>query len=239
MVGMQSWGNPPMCDPWIALGAIALATERVRIGPMVTPIARRRPWKLARESVTVDRLSGGRMTLGVGLGNPPDDFAVFGEDADNRIRAAKLDEGLDVLNGLWSGERFSYHGNHFDVADVQLRPRPVQRPRIPIWVGGKWPNRRAWRRAARYEGVYPEKDGLDALSLDELRAIIDEVRTHRQSDAPFDVVLNARPSNHKQGGPSLAEYAHVGATWSITAIHDGLGTPNEVRELVTAGPPTD
>jgi alkanesulfonate monooxygenase SsuD/methylene tetrahydromethanopterin reductase-like flavin-dependent oxidoreductase (luciferase family) len=179
------------------------------------------------------------MTLGVGLGNPPDDFSVFGEEADNRIRAAKLDEGLDVLNGLWSGERFSYHGNHFELAEVQLRPRPVQRPRIPIWVGGKWPNRRAWRRAARYEGVYPEKDGLDALSLDELRAIIDEVRTHRQSDAPFDVVLNARPSNHKQGGPSLAEYAHVGATWSITAIHDGLGTPDQVRELVAAGPSAD
>jgi alkanesulfonate monooxygenase SsuD/methylene tetrahydromethanopterin reductase-like flavin-dependent oxidoreductase (luciferase family) len=113
MVGQQAWGNPPMCDPWIALGAVALATERVRIGPMITPIARRRPWKVARESVTVDRLSAGRMTLGVGLGNPPDDFAMFGEDANNHVRARKLDEGLDVLLGVWSGEEFSYDGRVF------------------------------------------------------------------------------------------------------------------------------
>jgi alkanesulfonate monooxygenase SsuD/methylene tetrahydromethanopterin reductase-like flavin-dependent oxidoreductase (luciferase family) len=239
MVGQQAWGNPPMCDPWIALGAVALATERVRIGPMITPIARRRPWKVARESVTVDRLSAGRMTLGVGLGNPPDDFAMFGEDANNHVRARKLDEGLDVLLGVWSGEEFSYDGEFFRLNKVRLRPRPVQRPRIPVWVAGQWPNRRAWRRSARYDGVYPVKnDGFDALSLAELGQVMDDVRTHRESADPFDVVLSAQPDKHgHRPGPSLGEYAEAGATWWITEIHDGLGTYDDMRTLVQAGPP--
>jgi alkanesulfonate monooxygenase SsuD/methylene tetrahydromethanopterin reductase-like flavin-dependent oxidoreductase (luciferase family) len=180
------------------------------------------------------------LTLGVGLGNPPDDFSLVGEEADNRVRASKLDEGLDVLTGLWSGQPFSYEGEHFRLDDVQLRPRPVQRPRIPIWVAGQWPNRRAWRRAARYEGVYPVKnDGLDPLSLDEMRTITDEVAAHRRVDGPFDVVVGAPAGTlgAHPNAPTIRDYVDAGATWWITEIHDGLGTLDEMCKIVRDGPP--
>ena len=127
----------PVFDPWVALGAIAARTERVRIGTLVTPVARRRPWKLARETVTLDHLSGGRAILGVGLGYPPDaDLELLGEERDDRVRAAKLDEGLEVLTRLWSGEPFDLGGEYFQVRETQFQPAPLQRPRIPIWVAG-------------------------------------------------------------------------------------------------------
>ena len=126
---------------WVALSAIATATERIRIGPMVTPIARRRPHKLARETVTLDHLSQGRLTLGVGLGSDNNgELGPFGEETDPKARASLLDEGLDKLAGYWAGE---------------FEPVPVQQPRIPVWVAGRWPNRRPLRRAARWDGMFP------------------------------------------------------------------------------------
>ncbi|HEV3012041.1 MAG TPA: LLM class flavin-dependent oxidoreductase, partial [Actinomycetota bacterium] len=129
-----------IADPWMLLTGVALATERLRLGPMVTPLARRRPWKVARETVTLDRLSGGRLVLGVGLGEPPEDeYGTFGEPTDPVVRAAMLDEGLEVLTRLWSGETVSFQGRHYRVDQVAFQPTPVQRPRIPIWVAGAWP----------------------------------------------------------------------------------------------------
>jgi alkanesulfonate monooxygenase SsuD/methylene tetrahydromethanopterin reductase-like flavin-dependent oxidoreductase (luciferase family) len=117
-----------------------MRTERILLGTMVTPIPRRHPWKLARETVTLDHLSGGRLLLGVGLGGfPQEEFAAFGETGDAKVRAAKLDEGLEVLTGLWSGARFSYRGTQYRVHDAHFTPSPVQQPRIPIWVAGTWP----------------------------------------------------------------------------------------------------
>ena len=140
----------PIADTWVALGAVALSTERLRIGTMITPMARRRPWKLACETVSVDQLSNGRLTLGVGLGDPVQwDFGFFDEVTDPKIRGRRLDEGLDVLTGLWSGQPFSYQGEQYNVKEVTFRPTPVQSPRIPIWVGGWWPNKPPLRRAAR------------------------------------------------------------------------------------------
>ena len=113
-----------MADPWVALAAIAALTERIRIGPMITPVARRRPWKLARETTTLDHLSGGRLIFGAGLGHPPDaDFDVFGETPHAKVRAQKLDEGLDVLAGLWTGKPFRYDGGYFNLAEVTFQPR--------------------------------------------------------------------------------------------------------------------
>ena len=141
----------PVADPWLALMAIALATERIRFGTLVTPLARRRPPKLDRETVTLDQASRGRLLLGVGLGYGPSadpEFAGLGEDSDPVVRAAKLDEGLEVLTGLWSGKPFSHAGQYYQVQETTFLPTPVQTPRIPIWVGGFWPNRRPMRRAA-------------------------------------------------------------------------------------------
>ena len=123
-------------DPTVALTLIAAATQRVRLGPMLTPLARRRPWKVARELTTLDHLSAGRLTLGVGLGAPPGlEFGDFGEETDARVRAAKLDEGLDVLTGLWSGEPFDYAGEHYQLTQAELLPRPAAGPRADL---GRW-----------------------------------------------------------------------------------------------------
>ena len=131
----------PVVDPWITLAAIAVKTERICLGPMVTPLARRRPWKLARETVTLDHLSGGRLILGIGLGSRSTaEFKAFGDEGDPKARAAMLDEGLEVLAGLWSGHAFSYSGKYYQIEETQFRPPPVQSPRIPIWVAGTWPN---------------------------------------------------------------------------------------------------
>ena len=143
------WGT----DPWVTLGAIAATTKRIRIGTMITPPSRRRPWKLAAETATVDRLSGGRLILGVGLGAPDTGFEKFGEETNRRTRAELMDEALDIVTGLWQGQPFEYQGAHHHVqaGDLPLTcPPPVQQPRIPIWVGGE--SGPALRRAARWDG---------------------------------------------------------------------------------------
>lgn len=227
----------PVFDPWVALGAIAARTERVRLGTLVTPVARRRPWKLARETVTLDHLSRGRAVLGVGLGYPPDaDFELLGEDPDDRARAAKLDEGLEVLTRLWSGEPVDFAGRHFHVHETRFLPTPLQRPRIPIWVAGMWPNRAPLRRAARFDGVVPIKAerGLPtALGADELAEVVAYVREHRTTDDPFEVVHGGAPD---LGAIAASQVA--GATWYLPdAGVEGPGWEGPTLDLIRAGPP--
>jgi alkanesulfonate monooxygenase SsuD/methylene tetrahydromethanopterin reductase-like flavin-dependent oxidoreductase (luciferase family) len=211
----------PMADPWVSLAAVALSTQRMRIGTMITPIARRRPWKLARETVSVDVLSNGRLTLGVGLGDPVQwDFGFFDEVIDPKTRAGRLDEGLDVLTGLWSGQPFSYQGEQYKVMkEVTFRPTPVQSPRIPIWVGGWWPNKPPLRRAARWDGVCPLKWG-GSITPDEWRELLGYIRLHRTSTTPFEAVHSgATPGdNPAQASDLIQAYAEVGVTWWIEPI---------------------
>ena len=147
------WLTPspqPVGDPWILLTAMAMSTQRIRLGILVTPLARRRPWKLAREAVTLDHLSAGRLILGVGIGGDwLGEYSAFGEPADDHLHGEQLDEGLQVVAGLWSGAPFSFHGAHYHIRDVQFLPPPVQQPRIPIWIAGGWPRKRPFRRAAQ------------------------------------------------------------------------------------------
>ncbi|MEE8551001.1 MAG: LLM class flavin-dependent oxidoreductase [Gemmatimonadota bacterium] len=234
------WNGPPMIDPWVALAAIASVTSRIRIGTMVTPLARRRPWKLARETVTLDHLSGGRLILGVGLGTPPaEEFSRFGEDSDDQIRGQKLDEGLEVITGLWSGEPFSYRGKHYQLDNVTFLPRPVQQPRIPIWVAGLWPNRRPFRRAARLDGVVPLKVGPSAdlpgaLTPDELPAPLTYIQEHRESDAPFDVnASSAIPTDLGRAKDVVDAFAAAGATW----LQEWQPTADALSARLRAGPP--
>jgi len=214
----------PLADPWVALAAIATATERVRLGTMITPVARRRPWILARETVTLDRLSAGRLILGVGLGSPPQyEFGTFGEETDNASRAHKLDEGLEILTGLWSGDTFSHHGEQHQVEPVVFQPTPVQQPRIPIWVGGGWPTRAPFRRAARYDGVFPLKGGgkLTPQEFGDVKAFVDGER-ERYGIAPrgFDYVASGiTPANDPALAAELVErFAAVGATWWLETV---------------------
>jgi alkanesulfonate monooxygenase SsuD/methylene tetrahydromethanopterin reductase-like flavin-dependent oxidoreductase (luciferase family) len=229
----------PIADPWIALTAIALSTERIRIGTMVTPVARRRPWKLARETVTLDRLSGGRLTLGVGLGFPPEEFNTFDEDADARVRAGKLDEGLEVLAGLWSGAPFRYDGQHYRVKETVFAPVPVQSPRIPIWVAGMWPRHAPFRRAARWDGAFPIHENITPLSPSEVSDIVAYVRSHREGGEPFDLVLSGESSGSGRLAwkESLRSYEEAGATWWLETLTDWRGSFAEMREYARGGPP--
>jgi alkanesulfonate monooxygenase SsuD/methylene tetrahydromethanopterin reductase-like flavin-dependent oxidoreductase (luciferase family) len=233
----------PAVDPWVALAAVALATNSISFGPMVTPIARRRPWKLARECVTLDHLSGGRLILGVGLGDPVEsEFGAFGEETDARRRAEMLDEGLEVLTGLWRGEPFTFEGKHFQVKNALCWPPPLQSPRIPIWVAGWWPHRRPMRRGARWDGVFPGKldeHGFGWLTPDDVREIIAYVKEHRESDAPFDVVSGGlTPGDDPARATEIvAPYAEAGLTWWHEGIPDLRVSFDAVRTRIRQGPP--
>ena len=226
------WGDAPIGHPWITLAAVATATERIRLGPMVTPLARRRPWLVAREAVTLDHLSNGRLILGVGLGFPPDrEFELFGEDPDDRVRAEKLDEGLAILQGIWSGEPFSFAGKHYNLSEVRHLPKPVNGS-IPIWAAAMWPNRRPLRRAARYEGcfVIDAATGGAALTPDDLDGAVEIIRAERGNLDNFDVVASVAQ------GHSPASYQQAGATWLVRGpIFDS--TLADIRRMIAAGPP--
>jgi alkanesulfonate monooxygenase SsuD/methylene tetrahydromethanopterin reductase-like flavin-dependent oxidoreductase (luciferase family) len=233
----------PVADPWVALSAVACATSRIRLGPMVTPIARRRPWKLARESVTLDHLSGGRLILGVGLGDPAaTEFGALGEPTDAVIRAEMLDEGLEILAGLWTGQPFMFEGKHFQVRDALFFPAPVQTPRIPIWVAGWWPNKRPMRRAARWDGAFPGKlvsGGYDWMSPDDVRDVAAYVTAHREGDAPFDIVAGGRTpaDDPTQAAAIVAPYAEAGLTWWNEGVPDLLAPVEVMRARIRSGPP--
>jgi alkanesulfonate monooxygenase SsuD/methylene tetrahydromethanopterin reductase-like flavin-dependent oxidoreductase (luciferase family) len=210
----------PMADPWVGLAAIAMNTQRMRIGTVVTPLARRRPWKVARETVSVDRLSNGRLVLGVGLGDPVQwDYGFFGEEQDAKIRAKKLDEGLDIVTGLWSGERFSYSGEQYQLKEMVFLPRPIQSPRIPIWVGGGWDKHAPMRRAARWDGFFPLKFG-DTLTPDEWREIMAYIQQHRTSTTPFDFLhAGGTPGDDPaKAAEQVKPYADVGVTWWLESV---------------------
>ena len=213
-----------VADVWTCCAAVALRTERLLLGPMVTPLARRRPWQVARQAVSLDLLSNGRFVLGVGLGGgEPWDFDWFGEEPDLRTRAAALDEALDVITGLWTGEPFSYAGEHFRIEEpVTFRPRPTSGSRIPIWVGGIWPHRAPLRRAARWDGMAIIKLG-EPMSPAEVAEASGYVREHRRATSDFDVVASG-PTGPGSGPDQeadrrrLEEYAAAGATWWLEDV---------------------
>lgn len=197
-----------VADPWIALAAVAVATSRLRIGPMITPLSRRRVHKLARETATLDRLSDGRLTLGVGLGGDHSgELSSYGEVTEPRARAKLLDQGLEQLERYWGGE---------------FEPTPTQRPRIPIWVAGRWPNRRPLQRAARYDGFFP----IDLPEPAALAEFAGELRDLREDDrSPFDLVVEIAPGDDPQ------PWADAGASWVLTSFQIETGA-REVRAAI-------
>ncbi|MBK9180375.1 MAG: LLM class flavin-dependent oxidoreductase [Acidimicrobiales bacterium] len=220
-------------DPWVVLGAVAQATKRVRLGTLVTPLARRRPWKVAKELVTLDHLSAGRAVFGAGLGSPADDeFGAFGDPTGDRERADRLDEGLELVDLLVRGEPVEHRGAHFRV-DAHLRPASVQRPRPPFWIAGMFPNRRPLRRAARWDGVAPvATDGnpLPPRAIAAVRALVDAERSAQGRSGPFDVVAT------RAEGATDADYAEAGATWVVDSIWPVGDWLSELRDTITAGP---
>jgi alkanesulfonate monooxygenase SsuD/methylene tetrahydromethanopterin reductase-like flavin-dependent oxidoreductase (luciferase family) len=240
IVFSNSGDGPPVIDPWLVLAVVAARTTRIRIGTMITPVPRRRPWQLARQTTTLDRLSGGRVILGVGIGSPAyGDFGVFHEPSGDRERADMLDEGLDVLTGLWSGERFSYSGQHYRVDPVRFTPVPVQRPRIPVWVGGVLPATRPVDRAARWDGAVPIRfadRALTRVSPDDIAAVRQRVTGTRGSADGFDVVVWAEVAAEPGEVPGLARpYQEAGATWWIETARPQPGWWEGLTRRVAAG----
>jgi alkanesulfonate monooxygenase SsuD/methylene tetrahydromethanopterin reductase-like flavin-dependent oxidoreductase (luciferase family) len=201
-------------DTQVTLAAIAAATERIRLGPLVTPLARRRPAKVARETAALDLLSGGRLTLGVGLGSDRfgSEYSITGEELDDRRRARMLDEALGILEAAWSGEPVRHRGEHYTVDAMRFLPRPVQRPGVPVWVAGYRGKPKPMRRAARYDGFFPvDLEHPDQLA--EIVARLGELREEagRNPDEPYDVIAELEP------GADPAPYGAAGATWVLVA----------------------
>jgi alkanesulfonate monooxygenase SsuD/methylene tetrahydromethanopterin reductase-like flavin-dependent oxidoreductase (luciferase family) len=242
-------GEAELWDPWVMLAAMAAATRRVRLGALVVAPARRRPWKLAREVITLDHLSGGRLVLPVGLGALDDaGFGRVGEPVGARTRARLLDETLAILDGLQSGAPFGFEGEHYRFAPMTFRPRPVQRPRVPVWVVGAWPHERSMRRAIRWDGVVVQAQGPDGKPatgpvtgprvLAEVVAWIRRERAAAGVDGPFEIVVDGTtPADDAAAAAAIARaHADAGATWWTES--DWSSTSLEaLRERIAAGPP--
>ncbi len=228
------WREPvrEVADPWVVLTAIAAATERLVLGPMVTPLARRRPVEVIRQTATLDRLTGGRLVLGVGLGSDRfgGELSRFGEEEDDAVRAGMLDEALELIGAGWRGERVHHRGTYYVADDVTFLPRPVQEPGVPIWVAGFPGKVRPRRRAARFQGFFP----VNLQHPDELAEAVADIDAIRPP-GPYDVAVEL------EHDVDPAPYVAAGATWLLTAIDPhSLGSAagiDGVRALVRAGPP--
>lgn len=230
------WG----IDAWVSLTAAAMRTERIRLGTMLTPLSRMRPWKLASETATLDNLSGGRVTLAVGLGAVDTGFEEFGEVTDRRTRAELLDEGLAILTGLWAGQPFTHAGEHYTVRPTTFMPppSPAQRPRIPIWVVGAWGRPRSMARALWYDGLLPHAPKITPDLVAQMRAYAD---VERGPDAgPYDIVVeDVTPGDDPVAAADIvAPYAEAGATWWIESPWDYGDDHERVLARLRAGPPT-
>ena len=228
----------PSGDPYVILSAVAASTTHLELGLAVTPLARRRPQVVANALASLDLLSAGRAIFGAGLGGVPEEFTAFGDPGDAKKRAAMLDEGLMILDGLWLGETVTHRGQHYTVEGVSLAPRPLQRPRIPIWIGGE--GAPALRRAARWDGwlapsTSPDGTPSMAKSPERIAEMVAEIRRHRTTDAHFEVAVDGYS---EPGDPTLPRaYAAAGATWWLESIHGRRGSLEEMLARVGAGPP--
>jgi len=231
----------PFVDPWIALSAIACNTSKMKLCPLVTPLPRRRPWKVAREALTLDHLSKGRLILGVGIGAPPDvEFEYFGEESDTKIRAQQLDESLDIITGLWSGKPFSYNGEHYQLNEMTFLPKPKQTPRIPIWVGGGVPHKAPFRRAAQYDGVAPvHSQWPEPVTPSDIDDVLEIVRAERGNLKNYDVVICGATNgdDSKKDEEILAPWKDRGVTWWLEDINGMRADIDVLRDRIRAGPP--
>ncbi|MFN2201142.1 MAG: LLM class flavin-dependent oxidoreductase [Caldilineaceae bacterium] len=242
--GFFLWEGLYGTDPWVTLATVAATTQRIRLGTLLTPLSRRRPWKVASEASTLDMLSDGRAILSVGLGAPETGFANFGEVTDRRTRAELMDEGLEIVTGLWQGQPFTYTGKHYNVRDLDtLEPSLLMPPRhIPIWVVGAWPRERSMRRVLRYDGLLPNvlnEDGShEEVKPEHVRAMADYVHERRRERTPFDIIVDGRTpgDDASQAADIVGPMEEAGATWWIESLWDA---PNldMVWTRMRQGPP--
>jgi alkanesulfonate monooxygenase SsuD/methylene tetrahydromethanopterin reductase-like flavin-dependent oxidoreductase (luciferase family) len=237
------WNAPrpePVADTWTLLTAIAAMTRTIKIGPLITPLPRRRPWTVARQAATLDHFSGGRLVLGVGIGGDWfGDYSAFGEPEGDKEHGEMLDEALAIICGLWSGETFNFSGKHYQVKDALFIPKPLQQPRIPIWVAGNWPNKKPFRRAALWDGVAAEaRNDLGTLNPRDFREIADYIKQNRGIDTPFEMThIGRTPGDDTAAALEIVRpYADAGVTWWLERIGDKQDTLEEMRSRVLQGP---
>ena len=229
-------------DPWTLLAAAAVKTSTITLGAMIFPLSRRRPWKVARETITIDHISNGRLVLPVGLGALDDAgfTKVHPEVTDRRERAELLDETLAILDAAWTGDPVTFTGTHYQVDGVTFLPRPVQQPRIPIWVVGAWPSKKSMARAARWDGLLLAlRNSFDAPSPEQVREILAWVNTQRDTSRPYDVILEGvSPGDDREAAiAQLAPYADAGVTWWIESRWEAPNDVETLRHRIRQGPP--
>jgi hypothetical protein len=242
------WG----IDAWICMAAAAMRTERIRLGTLLSPLSRMRPWKIASEAATLDNLSGGRVILSVGLGAVDTGFAEFGEVTERKARAELLDESLEIVTGLWRGQPFRFEGKHYQVKPVAFYPPPppVQQPRIPIWVVGAWPSQKSMQRVLRYDGLLPQvvepgkggKSTARAATPDELRQMRQYILANRSETTPFDIITEGETpgDDPARAAEILGPWMDAGATWWIESLWRTMDEPDgaaTVRRRLEQGPP--
>jgi hypothetical protein len=234
------WG----VDAWVALTAAAMRTERIRLGTLLSPVSRMRPWKLASEAATLDNLSGGRVIISVGLGALDTGFEQFGEVTDRKTRAKLLDEGLAIMDGLWQGQPFNFEGKHYQIKETTFNspPPPVQQPRIPIWVVGAWPRPKSMKRAIRWDGLLPAKmtdtGQFATLVPDDIRAIKTYIDEHRTQTTPFDIIVEGTTpgDDPDTAAETIGRWVDAGATWWIESMWE-TPEPDTVLARIQQGPP--
>lgn len=234
------WG----VDPWVALAAAAMRTHSIRLGTMITPVSRQRPWTLAGQTAALDNLSGGRVILSVGLGALDTGFAEFGEVTDRKVRAELLDEGLEIITGLWRGQPFHFDGKHYHIRQTSFNPPapPVQQPRIPIWVVGAWPRQRSLQRALRWDGLLPNKMGPDgkfeSVTTADIRQMAEYVAAHRPAGSPYDIIVDGQTpgADPVQTAAVVRPFAEAGATWWIETMWNESDAA-KIQSRINQGPP--
>ncbi len=228
----------PIYDPFTSLAAMAIKTAQIRLGTRVTPLPRLKPWEVARQTVALDHLSNGRLTLGVGLGVKEScDYERFGESADNKVLAEKLEESLDIITGLWSGRPFSYQGKHYHMGKTTFIPTPLQKPRIPIWLAGFWPRKAPFRRAAKWDGVVPLKLPEELLEPEDLREITGYVNKHL-TKGKFDFVnIGWTTGKKEESKEKVAPYIEAGMTWWLEGLYTERDSPGDMLRRIRLGPP--
>jgi len=241
-IGFKGQPEMPWFDTQVALAVIAMRTEKIRIGTLIVALTRRRPWKLAREIMTLDHLSGGRLILGVGLGAAEHDggFYKVGEVMELKGRAEIMDETLAILAGLWKGKPFSFKGSHYHVDKLCLIPKPIQKPRIPIWVPGVWPKEKSMLRALRWDGIIPQRyqgSPTDRARPEFTGQVASYVNKNRRSKSGFDIIAGGSTpgKSRTKAAETVRAFADAGATWWIESVW--TGGENKLRERINQGPP--
>ena len=230
----------PLSDSLTTIAAIAMKTNRIRIGTTLSPVPRYKPWDFARRTATLDHISNGRLILSVGLGAPEScDYQRFGEDPNYHVLAEKLDESLRVVTGLWSGNKFSFRGKHYKVGPSIFLPSPKQTPRIPIWVGGFWPRPGPFKRAAKWDGVLPLRVPERLLEPKDLREIASFIQEHRSSmkDFDFSVIGWTTGVNKKRDAEKIQKFSESGMTWWLESFYTKRDSPESMRSRIAKGPP--